>query len=91
MDDKEFTKDIFDMLEVNREEIERSVDAGPGSEWRWYKPGGRIAFATIGIWREASIDYPPKELEEVSAWMLEILPKLRRVFDQRLAGILESQ
>ena len=91
MDDKEFTKRIFDTLKVDREEIEQGVDAGRAPDWRWYKPGGRYAFATIGIWREGSIDDPPEKLEETRAWMLDLLPKLKRVFDQRLADVLDSR
>ncbi len=90
MDDKEFTKRIFDTLKDDREGIEQGVDAGSAPDWQWHRPD-RYAFATIGIWREASIEDPPRKLEETRAWMLDILPKLRKVFDQRLAGILESQ
>ena len=91
MDDKEFTKRIFDTLKVDREEIEQGVDAGRAPDWRWYKPGGRYAFATIGIWREGSIDDPPEKLEETRAWMIDLLPKLKEVFDQRLADVLDSR
>ena len=35
MEEKECTKRIFDLLKVNRAEIERSVDAGPAPDWHW--------------------------------------------------------
>ena len=90
MKEKESTKRIFDTLEANRAEIEKSVDAGHASEWYWLRYD-RYAFSTIGIRRDGSIDDAPEKLAETRAWMLDLLPKLRRVFDPRLAEILNSQ
>ena len=88
--DKEFNQLIFDTLEVERARIEGCIDAGCQPDWRWYRPQ-RTAFATIGIWREGSIDDPPEKLDDTRAWMLDLLPKLKDVFDPRLAEILNSQ
>ena len=89
MKEKKLTKHIFDKLKVDREEIERNVDAGPASDWQWFRYDN-YSFSTIGIRREGSIDGPPKKLEEIRAWMLDFLPKLRNVFDPRLTDILNS-
>ena len=90
MKEKEFTKRIFDTLEVDREEIERSVDAGPAPDWQWFRYE-KFSFSTIGIRRDGSIDDPPEKLEETRKWMIDLLPKLKEVFDQRLADVLDSQ
>ena len=89
MEERESTKHIFDTLKVDREEIERNVDAGSALDWQWFRYE-KFSFSTIGIRRDGSIDDPPEKLEETRAWMLDLLPKLRRVFDERLAEILDS-
>ena len=90
MDEKELTKHIFDKLKVDREEIERSIDAGPAPDWHWLR-FDRFFFSSICIRRDGSIDDPPAKLAETRAWMLDLLPKLKEVFDPRLAEILNSQ
>ena len=89
MNEKECTNHIFDTLKVDRKEIERSIDAGPAPEWHWLKHEKRT-FSAICIRRDGSIDNPPEKLEETRAWMLDLLPKLKEVFDPRLADILDS-
>ena len=90
MEEKESTKRIFDTLRVDRAEIERSVDAVPAPEWQWLKHENQM-FSSICIRRDGSIDDPPEKLEETRAWMIDLLPKLKRVFDQRLADVLDSR
>lgn len=88
-DGRELTNHIFDILKFNRAEVEGSIDAGPGPEWHWLRFDNH-AFSSIGIRRDGSIDDPPEKLEETSAWMLDILPKFKKVFDPHLADILDS-
>ena len=90
MKEKEFTKRIFDTLEVDREEIERSVDAGPAPDWHWLRHDN-FSFSSICIRRDGSINDPPEKLEETRAWMLDLLPNLKEVFDPRLADLLNSR
>ena len=87
MEDNALTKAMFDKLEADREQIERSVDAGPNPDWRWQR-FDRYAFSTIDIWKDGSIDDPPDKLEETRAWMLDMLPKFKEVFEPRLQKIL---
>ena len=88
---KELTKQVFDELHDDREEIEKDVkarvDAGPDPEWHWYKRN-RDLFSSINIRRDGSIDDPPEKLEETGKWMLDLLPKLKEVFDPRVEEIL---
>ena len=88
---KEETKRIFDALQAKQEEIENGfisrIDAGPDPEWRWLRHDNRT-FSSINIRRDGSIDASPEKLEEIRAWMLDLLPKLKEVFDPRVANIL---
>ena len=78
---------IFDELQKAKPEIEKSIDA----EWEWHR-FEPYSFFTINIRKEGSIDDLPEKLNETRAWMLDLLPKLTEVFDQRVAHILsESQ
>ncbi len=90
MEEKECTKRIFDLLKADRAEIERSVDAGPALDWHWLRHDN-FSFSSICIRRDGSINYPPEKLEETRAWMIDLLPKLKEVFDQRLAHVLDSR
>ena len=81
---------IFDELVAERNDVESSIDAGADSEWQWDRHD-RYTFSTISIWKDGSIDDPPEKLEETRAWMLDLLPKLKEVFDPRLAEALGSK
>ena len=83
----ELTKRIFDELHADREEIESSIGASPGTEWEWSRRAPPT-FASISIRKRGSIDDPPDELERTRAWMLDLLPQFQRVFDPRVAQIL---
>ncbi len=89
-EDNDLTNQIFDEFEVDREHIELSVDAGTDPEWQWLRDD-KFTFSTINIRRNGSIDDPPENLEETRAWMLDLLPKLKEVFDPRLAEALGSK
>ncbi len=88
---KELTKQVFDELHADREEIDKDVkariDADPDPEWHWYRRN-RDWFSSINIRRDGSIDDLPEKLDETRAWMLDLLPKLREVFDPRVEAIL---
>ena len=90
-DDKELTKRIFDELQADQERIEEEIksriDAGPDPEWHWRR-WDKHTFSSINIRRNGSIGGPPEKLEEIRAWMLDLLPKLKEVFDQRVEDIL---
>ena len=86
-EDKELTKRIFDELQTDREAIESSIDPGPGAQWEWLRFNG-AAFSQIGVSRPGSIDDPQDKLEETRAWMLDLLPKLKEVFEPRLNKLL---
>ena len=76
-------------MQTDQDQIESSIDAGPDPEWDWRRYD-RFSFASISIRKDGSIDDPPDKLEETRAWMLDLLPKLKKVFDPRLAEILRE-
>ncbi len=81
---------IFDELAAERDDLESSIDVDADSEWHWDRHD-TFTFSTINIRKAGSIDDPPEELEETRAWMLDLLPKLKKVFDPRLAEALGSK
>ncbi len=87
--DKELTEHIFDELEKDRAEIESSIDAGPKPEWHWAREN-RWTYSWIGLRRDGRIDDPPEKLEEIRAWMLDLLPQFKNVFEPRLERILSE-
>ena len=82
-------KTLFDELMKDTGCIEASIATGPGQEWHWYRHDAST-FSSINIRRDGSIDDPPKKLAETSAWMLKMLPRLKEVFDPRVANILKE-
>ncbi len=76
---------LFDALKAEQEEIESSI--GFSCEWRWSKYPG-YSFSTINIRKDGTIDDPPEKLEETRAWMLEMLPKFKDVFEGRVESLL---
>ena len=81
---------IFDELAAERDDVESSIDVGADSKWQWDRHD-TLTFSTINIRREGSIDDPLEKLEETRAWMLDLLLKLKEVFDPRLAKALGSE
>ena len=69
----------------SKPEIEESLDA----EWAWHKFGPN-SFFTISIRKDSSIDDQPEKLEEIRAWMLDQLPKLKDVLDPHLERVLKE-
>ena len=89
-ENKELDKQVFDKLKADQYEIEASVDAGPNPDWRWYRHDSYF-YSTISVRRDGSVTDPPDQLEEIRAWMLDLLPKFKAVFDPRLKEILDCE
>lgn len=87
--DKVRTKEIFDALDAEREQIEEAYDAGPGSEWYW-NGKNRYGWCSVSIRKDRSIHDPPENLEATRKWMLEHLRKVQEVFDPRIGNLLEE-
>lgn len=86
MEDTELTKTVFDELFRSKEAIEASI---PDQDWQWYRHDNYL-FSSINIRRPGSIDDPPEKLEETGTWMLDMLPKLKEVFDPRVTSTLKE-
>lgn len=85
--DNELTERVFDELHDNREDIEASIDTRPDHEWHWLRHDA-YSFSSINVRMGGSIDDPPEKQEEIRAWMLDLLPKFKKVFDPRVKDIL---
>ena len=88
--DKDLNKRIFDELHEDMDDIEASIDASSEQEWHWLRHDSDY-FSSINIRMDGSIDDPPEKLEEIRAWMLDLLPKFKEVFDPRVSDILSRQ
>ena len=75
---------IFDEFLDQRDEIERVV--GWNLELRWSRQDKQY-FSSIGVKRKGTIDDPPEKLAETRAWMFELLPKFKEIFDTRAEEI----
>ena len=88
-EDRESTKRIFDKLNESKDEIESSITAEPAPDWRWHR-FDREAFSSINVRRDASIYDPREKMEETRAWMLQMLPMFKEVFEPRVEKILRD-
>ena len=86
-DDYEVTKNLFDKLEADRDRIESCFEADIRPDWHWRRHNRR-KFSSISMRKDGSIDDAADKLEETRTWMLELLPRLKKVFDPRIAEIL---
>ena len=85
LQDIDQTKRLFDELKKDQGEIERCIE---GQEWQWLRHDGD-GFSTINLRRDGcSIDDQPETLAETREWMLEYLPKLKEVIEDRLRRVL---
>ena len=89
-DDNEVTKNLFDKLEADKDRIESSIMAHPEPEWHWRRKNN-FNFSSINIRKDGNIDDPADKLEITRAWMLDLLPKLKEVFDPRIAVLLSDR
>ena len=88
-EDKDLTKRIFDELEKDKDEIESCIDTVSKPYFRWNRHTA-YSFSSVNIRRDGSINDLPEKLEETRAWMLDMLPKLKEVFDPRVEKILQN-
>ena len=88
-EDKNLTKRIFDELNESKDEIESSIAADPDPEWRWNRHTAS-SFSSVNIRSDGSIDDPPEKLKETGAWMLQMLPKLKELFEPRVEKVLRD-
>ncbi len=86
-DDNEVTKHLFDQLEADKNRIVSRIEANFEPEWCWRRHD-RHTFSSISIRKDGSIDDPADRLEETRAWMLDLLPRLKKVFDPWIAELL---
>ena len=87
MEDKALTKRVFDALMENRAEIESRIAVSSGDEWHWLRHNPQL-FCSISVRKDGTIDDPPEELKRTRAWMLDLLPKFKQVFNPRVKEIL---
>ena len=86
--DDELTEKVFDELHNDREDIEASIDASSDHEWHWLRHDA-YSFSSINVRKDGSIDDSPEKLEQLRAWMLDLLPRFKEVFDPRVEDILD--
>ena len=72
---RERNKVIFDVLKERESEIKALF----GGELEWYRRND-IARSYIGLSREGDIDSDERALEDIQAWHIENLLKLKYVF-----------
>ena len=88
-EDNDLTKGLYDALLADRQKIESSIGVIAGSEWQWDR-NDSYGYSSVSILRGGSIEDSPEKLEETRAWMLNLLPKLKEIFDPRLAKLLSE-
>ena len=77
-------KQVFDALQRRAADIQAGIDG----ELEWRRNDART-FSTVDLRTDGSIDDPGK-LEEIRAWMLDQLPKLKDVLDPHLERVLKE-
>ena len=82
---RDFSNKVYDLL-ASQEGWEDIQDSFTG-EWWWDQQKAWWYFS-VSIRKDGSIKDPPQKLSEIRAWMLETLPKFRKVFNPRLEKIL---
>lgn len=87
-EDREVTKRVFDELMSDQKEIEASITP-PDQEWHWNRYNS-YDFSSINVRRDASIDDSSEKQKETRAWMLDMLPKLKGIFEPRVEKILRD-
>ena len=60
-----------------------------GSVWQWDR-NDNFAYSSISVLKSGSIEDPLEQLDETRAWMIDLLSRLKEVFDPRLAELLSK-
>ena len=76
---KEDNKELFAYFEDSKNEIEDEI----GEQLHWDRLDNKRA-CRISAFRSGSIESNQTELDQLKAWMVETLPKVRKVFKQRI-------
>ena len=87
LEDKTLTKQLYDSLEAERDSVQFSIKDVPDSAWQWDR-NDRFSFSSISMYKAGSIDDPPDKLEAIRQWMIEMLPKFKDVFEERVKRLL---
>ena len=86
--DNGLTKQIFDALEEDCQQIESAITTDRALEWRWNRHD-RWNYSSINVRSEGSI-HDETTHDEIRDWMLDVLHKLQNVFDPRIEKILKE-
>lgn len=87
LEDKTLTKQLYDALEAEKEQVQSSIGAVLESEWQWDR-NDRFSFSSVSMYKAGSIDDPPDNIEATRQWMLDLLPKFKEVFEERVKRLL---
>lgn len=78
-------KALFDTLQASREAIEREF----GEPLQWERLEDRRA-SRIAVYRPGSIEDDTQSLQDIKAWAIERLLRLKKVFGSRLGALVKS-
>ena len=85
--DRERTDEIFETLKKHREQIEKCIEG----DWHWHRLPQSHSSSSINLKKDGcSIDDPPEKHDEIRAWMIENLRRLKEIMDPRLERILKE-
>ena len=76
---------LFDALEKRGAEITSSF----GGELKWDRLDA-VRYSLIAVYRDGTIESPESELQEIRAWQIENLLKLKEVFTPEIRRALET-
>ena len=83
--DQDLNKRIFDALHRFRSEIERDLNA----ELDWLRNDNK-SWSSVGLFRDGALDDPADKHDEIRAWMLDCLPRLKCAINPRLEEVLRG-
>ena len=92
--DKRRNQHIYRQLRASKAEIDTEMGAGePLTNTHWNPDTWQArdwGYAAVGITTPGGIHSPPERLQEIRAWALEYLPRIKEVLDPRLEEILRT-
>ena len=83
--DNSLNKRVFDVLHRLRSEIERDLN----TEVDWLRNDNKN-WSSVGLFRDVALDDPADKHDEIGAWMLDYLPKLKCAFNPRLEQVMQG-